>query len=328
MRRVGSVVVLPCCLSVVLGVALLGGVALNVDGAGAEVGSGQRLPVLAPYVDQTTEHDTPTPVRARMIREAKAALARIRAASKLPRTRVAGCEPAQIGEQRYLGPPAPQVSAMIIGLQVEIVFSFKHLPASDACRPFGLSTVVSGPPIRGHHGSAAIDRYRIRGSRGRVVSDLPYYSKAPYRLLVIAETILGQRSRYIEVPLRCPGTRDLVKGCLPGPAPSLHARFVPKPVLPLRGVDRASLEATLRYVIADERTATPTRVRCVSLRSCEITYVDPDFLNSPYRVAYRVAGQQLGGCWTAWRQATLDEPPYEGAWHGRLRLAGCVSWLQ
>jgi hypothetical protein len=313
----------------VLVCAVLAGASLLGAGAGESAvrTQAQRLPVLAPFVDRTIEHDTPPSVRDRMTREQVALLARLQAASKLPPTTDAGCEPAQIGAQRYLGPPVPQVRAKIIGHHVEIVFAFKRLPASDACRPFGLSTVVSGAPVPNRNSTGAIDRYRIRGPRGRVVSDLPWYAQAPYRLLVIAETITGRRSRYVEVPLRCPGSVDRVKGCLRGYAPSLHAMTLPKPVLPLRGMNRATLEASLRYVIADERAAIPTKVRCASLQACEITYVDPDFPSSPYRERYRIAGQQVPGCWMAWRDATLDKLPYEDAWHGRLQLAGCVSWL-
>jgi hypothetical protein len=103
---------------------------------------------------------------------------------------------------------------------------------------------------------------------------------------------------------------------------------IPRPVLPLRGVDRTGLEATLRYVVADERAAKPTSARCVTLSSCQLTYVDPDFRKSPYRVRYRIAGEQVRGCWMAWREATVDKPPYEDAWKGRLQLAGCIAWLR
>lgn len=317
-----------CWVLATVGIGLLASASLwGAERADGDVGRIARLPFLSPFPDRSIERDMPASVQARMLREQKALFARAQAASKLPRTRAAGCEPAQIGAQRYLGPPAPQVSAKIIGHHVEIVFAFKRLPASDACRPFGLSTVVSGAPIPGRNSTGAIDRYRVRGSRGRVVSDLPWYAKAPYRLTVIAETIIGHRSRYVDVPLRCPGTGDLVKGCLRGYAPPLHAFLMPKPALPLRGVDRASLEATLRYVIADERTATPTKARCASLRACEITYIDPDFPNSPYRVRYRIAGEQQRGCWRAWRQTTPEKPPYADAWQGQMQLAGCISWL-
>lgn len=184
----------------------------------------------------------------------------------------------------------------------------------------GVRVTTSGP--------GAIYRYRVGASRARVVSDLPWYAKPPYRLVVLAETIVGFRSRKVELSLRCPGTGHLVKGCLRGYAPPLHEMPMPRPVLPLRGVDHSALEASLRSVIADERTAKPTAARCLSLRSCEITYVDPDFPHSAYRVSYRIAGEQLRGCWMAWRQATIDNPPYEDAWQGRQQLAGCISWLR
>jgi hypothetical protein len=318
----------PCLFVVVFSVTLLTSAALGGgERARDESGRAERIPLLAPAPDRSIERDMPASVQSRLAREQKALLARAQAASKLPRTRAAGCVPAQIGAQRYLGPPAPDVTATIIGHHVEIVFEFKRMPASDACRPFGLSTVVNGVRIT-TPGPGAIHRYRVRGSRARVVSDLPWYAKPPYRLLVISETILGLRSRYVELVLRCPGTGDSVKGCLRGYAPPLHAMPMPKPVLPMKGVDRGSLEATLRYVVADERTAKPTQARCASLRSCEITYVDPDFPGSRYRVRYRIVGEQLRGCWMGWRQATLDKPPYEDAWQGRQQFAGCISWLR
>ncbi len=317
-----------CLVVGVLGITLLTSAASGGSGrARSEGGRAERIPVLAPVPERSIERDMPASVQARRAREQKALLKRAQAASKLPRTTAAGCEPAQIGTQRYLGPPAPRVTGKVIGHHVEIVFDFARLPASDACRPFGLSTVVNGVRLT-TAGPGAIDRYRIRGSRARVVSELPWYAKPPYRLLVISETILGLRSRYVEQSLRCPGTGDLVRGCLRGYAPPLHAMPMPKPMLPLKGVDRGSLQATLRYVIADERTAKPTAARCASLRSCEITYADPDFPNSPYRVRYRIAGQQVRGCWMAWRQAILDKPPYEDAWQGRQHIAGCISWLK
>ena len=104
---------------------------------------------------------------------------------------------------------------------------------------------------------------------------------------------------------------------------------MPAPILPLRGVGRASLEASLRYVLAGERSAPLARgARCPTLRLCEATFVDPSFPRSPYRVQYRIAGEQISGCWMGLRGAILDELPYPDASTGRLQLAGCRSWLR
>jgi len=141
------------------------------------------------------------------------------------------------------------------------------MPSSDACRPFAVTTVVSGVRLT-TSGPGAINRYRVNASRARVVSELAWYAKPPYRLAVSSETIVGFRSREVELSLRAPERVSSLKSCLRGYAPSLHAMPIPRPVLLLRGIDRLSLGASLRYVIADERTATPAAARCLSLRRC------------------------------------------------------------
>jgi hypothetical protein len=308
-----------------LGVTLVA----NANLAGATATRSQpsaRIPFLAPVPPRSVERDMPESVQARIASEQRALAERARAASKLSRTPTAGCEPTQIGAEKYFGPPAPKVRARMIGHHVEIVFEFKRLPSSDACRPFEVVTVVNGVRVT-TPGPGAIDHYRVKSTRARVASDLPWYAKPPYRLSVSSATILGFRSRMVELSLSCPGTGQRVKGCIRGYAPPLHSAPIPQPVFPLRGIDRSSLEASLRYVIADERAARPAAAHCLSLRSCEITYVDPDFPNSPYRIGYRIVGEQLSGCWMGWK-TRRDEPPYEDAWQGRQQLAGCLSWLR
>jgi hypothetical protein len=59
-----------------------------------------------------------------------------------------------------------------------------------------------------------------------------------------------------------------------------------------------------------------------------VTYVDPAFPDSPYRVRYRLAGQQVPGCWMGIRGSVLDARPFPDAFTGRLELAACVSWLK
>ena len=66
---------------------------------------------------------------------------------------------------------------------------------------------------------------------------------------------------------------------------------------------------------------------CPTLRLCEATFVDPSFPGSPYRVRYRIAGEQVSGCWMGLKGATVGKLPYPDASTGRLQLAGCRSWL-
>ena len=213
----------------------------------------------------------------------------------------------------------------MLGHHVEVVFGFRALPRSLTCRPWLLTVVTySGA---GSSFKNWVEHYRVRGARGRVVLDLPWYARPPYRLIVTSETIVGLQSRRIDLALRCPRA-----GCLPGYQPAPHSYPMPKPVLPIRGLDRPTLEAALRYVLADERTppvleAVPRSSRCPSLTRCVVTYVDPAFPASPYRVEYRIAGEQLSGCWMGMRQGALDPLPFPDANTGRLELAACASWL-
>jgi hypothetical protein len=55
-----------------------------------------------------------------------------------------------------------------------------------------------------------------------------------------------------------------------------------------------------------------------------VTFIDPSFPRSPYRVA----GEQVPGCWMGMKGATVDKRPYEDASTGRLQLAACSSWLR
>jgi hypothetical protein len=108
---------------------------------------------------------------------------------------------------------------------------------------------------------------------------------------------------------------------------------MPRPILPLRGIDRPTLEATLRYAVAGERTppiinSIPQAASCSSLKLCTVTYLDPAFPDSPYRVRYRIAGQQLAGCWLGWREGVIDPLPFRDATIGKTDLAACASWIR
>jgi hypothetical protein len=272
------------------------------------------VPLLAPAPYLSIDRDLPAPVKARIGRVVNDYTERARAAAKLPTTAANGCVAS--------GPPAPHVSSHVIGHHIEVRFDFARFPESPACSPFQLDAVVlsSSNNYVGH--------FWLSGRRGRVVLDLPWSAKAPYRLIVYAESILGRRSRPVQQALRCPSG-----GCLPGYRPALHSWPMPKPVLPVRGLDRAGLEASLEYALAGERVApivnaVPRSSSCSSLKVCDVAYVDPAFPDSPYRVRYRIAGQQVPGCWMGMRGSVLDARPFDDAFTGRLELAACVSWLK
>lgn len=108
---------------------------------------------------------------------------------------------------------------------------------------------------------------------------------------------------------------------------------MPEPVLPKRGLDLSALEASLAYAVDGQRLppivhAVPRASGCPSLDVCVVTYVDPAFPDSPYRVRYRIAGQQLPGCWMGLRSGPLDPLPFSDAFTGHLELAACASWLR
>jgi hypothetical protein len=295
----------------------------------SRIGTSQ-LPLLAPEPYLSIDRDLPAAVKARLVRVNKDLMDRFRAAAQLPATRANGCEASSFGS---LGAPAPRIQSRVLGHHVEVVFNFVRMPESPACRPWELlATVYSGSHASPTYKNFS-QQFWVRDRRGRVVLDLPWTGRAPYHVLVEAATLTGRRGPSVEQALRCPGTRSTVRGCLRGYQPSLHTNPLPTPVLPVRGLDLAALEASLDYAVAGERAApivnaVPRAAHCSSLKSCTVTYVDPAFPDSAYRVRYRIAGQQLPGCWMGWRNGPLDPLPFPDAFTGRLDLAACISWLR
>lgn len=284
------------------------------------------MPFLLPVPQRTPERDDPAVVRRLLERQQQAAYARLKAVSKLKRTRAAGCVPvADPSGKTLLGPPSPLVRARIIGHQVEVLFRFRRLPTSPACRPAGVTVVVHSSTSTAASGSSvpSVGDYALAGPAGRVTLDLPWYTRAPYDLEVYSETLTRFRSTYVKRRLACPRA-----GCLDGYRPPLHSSPLPQPVLPLTGLSRAQLEASLRYVVLRERWPGARTASCSSLRSCTVTQVTPGFPKRPYRVRYRIAGQQLPGCWMALNKGPIDPLPYRDAGTGPLELAGCRVWLR
>ena len=297
--------------------------------AGPLRSEGAPLPLLAPAPELSIDRDLPPAVRGRLERELRELTRRARAAARIQPTIARGCERSGIaGAPNGVGPPAPQVvRPKVLGHHVEVVFGFRRLPQSPACRPWQLTVVTYSGRKASSSFKNWVERYWIRGPRGRVVVDLPWGGRAPYRLIVASETITGLRGREVDRALTCPRA-----GCLPGYRPGLHTFPMPQPVLPIHALDRPSLEATLRYALADELTppvlrAVPRSSRCPSLTTCLVTYVDPAFPASPYRVRYRIAGEQIAGCWMGLRQGVVDPLPFSDAATGRLELAACASWV-
>lgn len=277
-------------------------VATAATAAAATAASSSPRPLLAPAPNLSVDQDLPAAVKARIDRVTK---------------------DLRDGARRCnASPPRPKIAARVLGHHVEVAYDIARLP--KPC-PVELSVVVYSGRKATSTFNNYVQRYWLDAEHGRVTLDLPWGGRPPYHVIAETATPAGMRAR-VERSLRCPSP-----GCLAGYRPSLHSYPLPKPVLRVRGVDRRGLETSFDYALAGERrlppvNAVPRSVRCASRASCTVTYVDPDFGSSPYRVRYRVAGQQVPGCWMAMRGAVLDERPFEDAFTGQLELAACVTW--
>ena len=305
-------------------------IALPSTLSGGASGASPPIPLLVQEPYLSIDRDLPTPVKDRKMAVVKDLNDRAKAAGRLPATPANGCVPSRFGS---LGSPAPSISSRLLGHHVEVVFNFTRMPASPACRPFELTVVVFAGKKASSTFKNSVGRFWLQGPRGRAVVDLPWAGNPPYRVIVSSATITGRRGPEVEQSLRCPGTRSVLRGCLAGYRPTAHTNPMPKPVLPVRGVDLSSLEATLRYAVAGQRMppivdSVPQASSCASLKVCTVTYVDPAFPDSPYRVRYRIAGQQVRGCWLGWREGAIDPLPFPDATTGQSNLAACSSWLR
>ena len=284
-----------------------------------------QAPYLLPRPQRTIERSNPPVVNAILERTQRAARDEAMAAAKLKRTVAGGCVPvAAPWRKPDFGPPSPTFTARVIGHQVEVSFEYAHLPTSSACRPRTLTVVVYSGELASttFNNAGAVGTYELRGPRGRTTVDLPWGGRAPFHVQVTSETLLGFRGAEGRRPLACPAA-----GCLPGYQPTQHAWTLPLPVLPLRGLNRSELAASLRYVVAGETWTTAKGASCSSLRSCTVTLVTPGFPNYPYRVRYRMAGQQVPGCWMGMSAGAIDTLPYRDPGLGPVELSGCASWV-
>jgi hypothetical protein len=304
---------------VTVGAAIAAAATSTTTGAAAT--GPDAIPLLGMPAFIVAERDMPPAVLSRALRAQRAELARARASAKLKPTRAAGCVPNDYG---LLGPPPPRVTARIFGRHVEVIVRFGRYPSASACRPQAIRVTTLGRPTTKVGPFPWNVTFLLRGAIGRAVIRLPPYSMAPYRLSVTAFS-LGWMSKQVDQNLSCPSG-----GCMRSESYSPPTDRDPHRVLPLRGVGRRSLEESFRTALAVNRRGpyTMRNVGCRSVRSCEATYADPLFPDMPYRVRYRIEGEQRAGCWMA-RDATLLDPlPYEDTYRGSIVPAGCVSWLR
>jgi hypothetical protein len=286
--------------------------------------SSEAVPLFSLYRSLTLERGMPPAVQARVLREHKRRVKLARAAQRDPATPANGCVRNEYGS---FGPPAPRVEARVLGYQVAAVVTFDRMPRSLACRPWRLRVYVHSSDRKLNPDTAG--GFDIHTRRGRIVADLSWFGKPPYELRVNAESVLGVYGKVTAVPLKCPGTGERVRGCLSG----VGGFGTLKPVLPLRGVTLASLEASLDYLLSAQRRppilySAPVSFECATVRRCDVTYVDRAFPDSPFRVRYQIVGQQVDGCWMGRHRGFLEERPHDNAGGGPPSLAACVSWVR
>ncbi len=265
------------------------------------------------------------------------------------------------GSPRWLGIPfAPTIDAHLIGHHVEVAFSFPRWSKSLACRPAVLTLVVSGQhpgvitpstpaPQRGS--SAAIATFRLVGSRGRVISRLPLGEPPPYSVRVSASVINNISSAAVTSTLTCPHSTSTTVGCEPpahaGTADAPDVIPPSGPLKPLRHFSRLDLQQSVAWVAAHQpikpsvMCPSTTRCRltyldraaggitttkkCQPSGICQATYHDSHAPPQPYTIDYKIAAEQVRGCWMAVRDTSYAGlPPY--VYTGVDELAGCRRW--
>ena len=98
----------------------------------------------------------------------------------------------------------------------------------------------------------------------------------------------------------------------------------------LRGISLTQLETSFRDGLSAGLTP-PFQIRaagCRSLTACEVTYADPLFPREPYRIRYRIGGEQVSGCWATLIARRVDPVPYDDTHQGSGPSGGCAAWLR
>jgi hypothetical protein len=265
------------------------------------------------------------------------------------------------GSPRWFGYPfAPTIDAHLIGHHVEVAFSFPRWSKSLACRPAVLTLVVSGQhpgiispstPAAQRGLFAAIMMFRIVGPRGRVISSLPLGEPPPYSVRVSASVINNNTSAAVISDLTCPYSPSTTVGCEPparvGNADAPDPILPSGPLKPLRHFSRLDLQQSVAWVTAHQpikpRVVCPSTTRCrltyldratgrITITKkcqtagiCQATYHSSPAPPQPYTIDYKIAAEQVPGCWMAMRDTSdADLPPY--VYSGADDLAGCRRW--
>lgn len=264
----------------------------------------------------------------------------LREAAAAPRSAAGGCVfarptmgPGATPPKAWLPKPPQRVEAVMLGRQVQVDVTIPPAAASPACRVAGLTIVVfngrGGTPTFNNIGG--IENYtlipgreQLAGRTVRLVGRIPYSGTPPYHLSVNTQTVQGLRSTYDDRTLVCPeGGR-----CLPGGRPPARPGL-PRPLLPRRGITPATLEASVRQVLAGEPPlwVRATRATCATTSACRVEFYDP-IARARLRLRYAVEGEQRPGCWLAMVTSSRTDPAQASVTSpsAARRLGGCVSW--
>ena len=284
--------------------------------------------------------DDPPALRLRLEARRLEAMKLLREAAAAPRSAAGGCVlarptmgPGATPPKAWLPKPPERVEAQMLGRQVQVDVTIPSAAASPACRVAGVTIVV----FSGTGGTSTFNniggienyellagREQLLGRTVRLVGRIPYGGSPPYHLSVNTQTVQGLRSTYDDRTLACAdGGR-----CLPGGRPPARPGL-PKPLLPMRGITPATLEASVRQVLAGEPPlwGKATRATCATTRACRVEFYD-SVVRARLRLRYAVEGEQRPGCWLAMvtRSETVPAQAAVTSPAAARRLGGCVSW--
>ena len=124
-------------------------------------------------------------------------------AAALPHTREEGCEQVRPAPRySYGGPPAPAISAHVVGKRIVIRFEFNPLPSSPACRPFGLDVSVSSGEFNTPEYLESTQRFLVKTAAGSATVAAPARAQLPYTVRARAVTIDQRASREVRQRVR------------------------------------------------------------------------------------------------------------------------------